>query len=373
MGKVALTFSLLTLLVLTARLLLGKVLHNELLEWSENDALKLLNFVAVALTVLLVGVPEGMPLAATLILAFVSRKLISERILLKHLSSCETMASVSCICTDKTGTLTTKNMVVDRLFICNEVKSSSKDAANFLKLDEYKGVLEILLQSIFLNSCSEVVQEKDGTKAVFGCPTESALLKFALPLGGHYDALRQQFEILEERPFNSSSKRRSILVACPAGGIRAFCTGAAEIIVQKCTKILCSNGESVNFSKEWKESVLKIINAFSCGPLRTLCLAFKDVRDSSGLDNIYDYTLIAVVGISDPVRPEVKNAVQSCLAAGITVRMVTGDNIDTAKAIAKECGILTDDGLAIEAPYFRAVCLKEFEELVPKIQVYISL
>ncbi|XP_057487667.1 calcium-transporting ATPase 4, plasma membrane-type-like isoform X2 [Actinidia eriantha] len=369
MGKIALAFSLLTFIVLTARFLAEKALHNELLEWSTTDALKLLNSVAIAVTVLVVGIPEGMPLAVTLILAFAARKLMNEKALLKQLSSCETMASVSSICTDKTGTLTTNRMVVDRMLICDEVLLN-KDAPDFLKSAKYESVLDILLHSIFLNSGSEVVQGKDGTNTVLGTPTGSALLEFALRLGGHYDDICQRYEILEVWPFNSSTKRRSVHVALPEGGSRVFCTGAAEIILRDCTKIICSNGDCVHLSMEQNRKVLDIINVFCCGALRTLCLAFKDLDNSNDcrvLDG--DYTLMAVIGISDPVRPEVKSAVQTCLAAGITVRMVTGDNINTAKAIAKECGILTDDGLAIEAPDLRAILLEQFQELMPKIQV----
>ncbi|GFY84749.1 autoinhibited Ca(2+)-ATPase, isoform 4 [Actinidia rufa] len=270
-----------------------KALHNELLEWSTTDALKLLNSVAIAVTVLVVGIPE-----------------VSAQI--------------------KTGTLTTNRMVVDRLLICDEVLLN-KDAPDFLKSAKYESVLDLLLHSIFLNSGSEVVQGKDGTNTVLGTPTESALLEFALRLGGHYGDICQRYEILEVWPFNSSTKRRSVHVALPEGGSRVFCTGAAEIILRDCTKIICSNGDCVHLSMEQKRKDL------------------DDSNDCRVLDG--DYTLTAVVGISDPVRPEVKSAVQTCLAAGITVCMVTGDNINTAKAIAKECGILTDDGLAIEAPF----------------------
>ncbi|KAL7194448.1 hypothetical protein ACSBR1_034797 [Camellia fascicularis] len=371
-GKICLTVSILTFLVLTARLMVGKALCNEFLEWSRSDALKLLIYIAVAVTVLMVGVPQGVPLAVTLSLAFSARKLMNERVFLKHLSPCETMASVSSICTDKTGTLTTNRMVVDRLFICSEV-ISSKDAVNFLKSAKHKGVLDILLQSIYLNCGSEVPeieQGKGGKNTFFGSPTELALLEFAFLFGGHFIGKCQHFKILQEMNFNSFIKKRSVHVACPEGGIRAFCTGAAEIILNGCNKIVCSNGESVHFSEEQKENILDIIKRFCCGALRTLCLAFKDINDSS--DCIVpddDYTLIAIVGISDPLRLEVKNVVQTCLAAGITVCMVTGDNINTANAVAKECGILTDYGLAIEGPDFRSKSPEELEELIPNFQV----
>jgi Ca2+-transporting ATPase len=127
----------------------------------------------------------------------------------------------------------------------------------------------------------------------------------------------------------------------------------------------------VPLSENQRQNITDVINGFACEALRTLCFAFKDIEKTSDADSIPDnnYTLIAVVGIKDPVRPGVKEAVKTCLAAGITVRMVTGDNINTAKAIAKECGILTDTGLAIEGPDFRTKSPQELEEIIPKLQV----
>ncbi|KAJ0566819.1 putative P-type Ca(2+) transporter [Helianthus annuus] len=131
-------------------------------------------------------------------------------------------------------------------------------------------------------------------------------------------------------------------------------------------------GETVPLSKEQTEVITDVIEEFAKDALRTLCLAYMDVE--GGFDNGNNipesgYTLIAVFGIKDPLRPGVKEAVEICLAAGITVRMVTGDNINTAKAIAKECGILTDGGLAIEGPEFRTKTADELNEIAPKLQV----
>ncbi|PSS33563.1 Calcium-transporting ATPase [Actinidia chinensis var. chinensis] len=248
-----------------------------------------------------------------------------------------------------------------RLFVCDEV-IMKKDAADFLKSAKCKGVSDILLHSVFLNC--DVTQRKDGMKTVSDCPTESALLGFAQILGGHYDDILHKFKVLRKMPFDSFRKRREVCVACPEVGVRMFCIGAAEVILRECTKIVCNNGESVHFSKDHKEKVQDINNQFCCGALRTLCLAFRD-----GDDSCDDYTLIAILGISNPVRPKVKSVVQAYLAAGISVRMVTGDNINTAKAIARECGILSDDGLAIEASDLRSIGLKRLKEIIPKIQV----
>ncbi|XP_043725076.1 calcium-transporting ATPase 4, plasma membrane-type-like [Telopea speciosissima] len=370
-GKIGLAFAVLTFLVLTARFLVEKGLNNDLTKWSSSDALKLLDFFATAVTIIVVAVPEGLPLAVTLSLAFAMKKLMDDRALVRHLSACETMGSASCICTDKTGTLTTNHMVVDKIWMGDETKViKGNDSIDAVKSALSEGVVQILLQAIFQNTSSEVVRGKDGKNHILGTPTESALLEFGLLMGGDFDAQRGESKIVKVEPFNSVKKKMSVLVALSTGGFRLFCKGASEIILGMCDKIVDNKGEAVPLSEERIISVMGIINGFACEALRTLCLAYKDTDESLNGDLPADgYTLIVVVGIKDPVRPGVREAVQTCLAAGITVRMVTGDNINTAKAIAKECGILTDDGLAIEGPDFRSKSPEEMKKLIPRIQV----
>ncbi|KAK1552223.1 hypothetical protein Q3G72_012714 [Acer saccharum] len=271
------------------------------------------------------------------------------------------------------GTLTTNHMVVDKIWVCNETKTiKSTDNKDVLKSAIPEAGFNTLLQSIFQNTGSEVVKGKDGKTNILGTPTETALLEFGLLLGGDFKVDRQESAIVKVEPFNSVKKKMSVLVSLPnKGGFRAFCKGASEIILEMCDKIVNAKGEAVTLSKEQRKITTDVINSFACEALRTLCLAYRDIDSKSNADSIPDdkYTLIAVVGIKDPVRPGVKEAVQTCLAAGITVRMVTGDNINTAKAIAKECGILTDDGLAIEGTDFRSKSPQEMKELIPKLQV----
>ncbi|XP_057982051.1 putative calcium-transporting ATPase 11, plasma membrane-type isoform X2 [Malania oleifera] len=370
-GKIGLAFAVLTFLVLTMRFLVEKKSHNALTEWSSSDALKLLNYFAIAVTIIVVAVPEGLPLAVTLSLAFAMKKLMNERALVRRLSACETMGSANCICTDKTGTLTTNHMVVNKIWICRKSNDiNGKKSENVLKSRVTEKALSILLQAIFHNTSSEVVKDKDGKNCILGTPTESALLEFGLLLSGDFDTQHRESMIVNIEPFNSVRKKMSVLVTIPCGGFRAFCKGASEIVLRMCDKVIEKNGESVPLSQEDARNVADVIDGFASEALRTLCLAFKDIDDTSS-DSIPGdgYTLIAVVGIKDPVRPGVGDAVRNCLAAGITVRMVTGDNINTAKAIAKECGILTVDGLAIEGPEFRSKTREEMKELIPKIQV----
>ncbi|CAN1813830.1 Calcium-transporting ATPase 4, plasma membrane-type [Linum perenne] len=367
-GKIGLVFAMMTFLVLLGRYLLQKAENGKLTEWSMNDALQLLNFFAIAVTIIVVAVPEGLPLAVTLSLAFAMKKLMNDKALVRHLSACETMGSASCICTDKTGTLTTNHMVVNKVWICGETKPVSKGMV------VAEPVFEMLLQAIFQNTGSEVVKGKDGKTNVLGTPTDAAILEFGMLLGGDFKVHRRESEIVKIEPFNSVKKKMLCLITLPdRKGFRAFCKGASEIVLKVCDKVVMGpDGKAVPMSDQERRKIVSVIDRFASEALRTLCLAYKDLGKAiSKGSNIPEdgYTLIAIVGIKDPVRPGVKEAVKTCLAAGIKVRMVTGDNINTAKAIARECGILTDDGLAIEGSDFRDKSAQELEDIIPRLQV----
>ncbi|XVE75572.1 hypothetical protein DITRI_Ditri12bG0104400 [Diplodiscus trichospermus] len=371
-GKIGLSFAVLTFMVLTLRFVIEKALKNEFTHWSSTDAMTLLNYFAISVTIIVVAVPEGLPLAVTLSLAFAMKQLMEERALVRHLSACETMGSASCICTDKTGTLTTNHMVVDKIWTCEKIKDVSGDESkNLDDMEISERIFSTLLRTIFLNSSAEVVKDEKGNNALLGTPTETALLEFGLLLGGDPDVQRRQIQVLKVEPFNSDRKKMSVLVAFPEGGVQAFCKGAPEILLRMCDKFVDCSGELVLLSEERVRNITDVINGFASEALRTLCLAVKDVDETFPENSIPEsgYTLLAVVGIKDPVRPGVKEAVQTCLAAGITVRMVTGDNINTAKAIAKECGILTADENAIEGPEFSSKSLDEMKGIIPNIQV----
>ncbi|MCI12703.1 calcium-transporting ATPase plasma membrane-type-like, partial [Trifolium medium] len=162
-GKIGLGFAIVTFLVLTIRFLVEKVLHGEISNWSSNDATKLLDFFAIAVTIIVVAVPEGLPLAVTLSLAFAMKKLMNDMALVRHLSACETMGSASCICTDKTGTLTTNHMVVNKIWICEKTTQlKGNESADELKTNINEGVISILSQAIFQNTSAEVVKDKNG-------------------------------------------------------------------------------------------------------------------------------------------------------------------------------------------------------------------
>ncbi|WVZ99072.1 hypothetical protein U9M48_044422 [Paspalum notatum var. saurae] len=371
-GQIGLVFAILTFIVLLVRFLVDKGMHVGLLNWSANDALTIVNYFAIAVTIIVVAVPEGLPLAVTLSLAFAMQKLMNDKALVRHLAACETMGSASCICTDKTGTLTTNHMIVNKVWISDvSVSVSSGTNMNELKSATSESAVEVLIQGIFVNTGSEIVKGDDGKKTILGTPTEAALLEFGLSLQGDLYSEYNKLARIKVEPFNSVKKKMSVLIQLPNGDLRAFCKGASEIILGLCDTFLDTEGNITPLSEMQKQNVLNIINSFASEALRTLCIAFKDLNEIPDDQTIpeYGYTLIALFGIKDPVRPGVRDAVMTCMAAGIKVRMVTGDNINTAKAIAKECGILTEDGIAIEGRELHDKSTDELAELLPKIQV----
>ncbi|XP_054824199.1 calcium-transporting ATPase 2, plasma membrane-type-like [Prosopis cineraria] len=372
-GKIGLFFAVVTFAVLVQGLLTRKFQEGSLLTWSGDDALRTLEFFAVAVTIVVVAVPEGLPLAVTLSLAFAMKKMMNDKALVRNLAACETMGSATTICSDKTGTLTTNRMTVVKTCIFMTRKEVSNDASSTLPSDLPDYAMKLLLQSIFLNTGGDVVVNEHGKREVLGTPTDTAILELGLSLGGDFEAERNACKLVKVEPFNSVKKRMGVVVELPeGGGFRAHTKGASEIILAACDKVINSKGEAVPLDEESRNHLKVTINQFASEALRTLCIAYMDLENGFSAEDpipVSGYTCIGVVGIKDPVRPDVKESVAVCRSAGITVRMVTGDNIDTAKAIARECGILTDDGIAIEGPEFREKSQEELLKLIPKIQV----
>ncbi|XP_072986547.1 calcium-transporting ATPase 10, plasma membrane-type-like [Typha latifolia] len=372
-GRIGLFFAVVTFAVLAQGLISRKFHQDFLLNWSGDDALELLEYFAIAVTIVVVAVPEGLPLAVTLSLAFAMKKMMNDKALVRHLAACETMGSATSICSDKTGTLTTNHMTVVKACICRNIEevSSPEKAINFCSQTPDVAV-KTLLQSIFNNTGGEVVMNRDGKLEILGTPTETALLEFGLSLGGEFQAKRQETKIVKVEPFNSVKKRMGVVLQLPEGGYRAHSKGASEIVLAACDKFIDSTGTVVSLDEAAVNHLASTIESFASEALRTLCLAYKDIGNEFSVEQkmpVEGYTCIGIVGIKDPVRPGVNESVAICRSAGITVRMVTGDNINTAKAIARECGILTDGGLAIEGPEFREKSLEELIELIPRIQV----
>nr|XP_048286737.1 plasma membrane calcium-transporting ATPase 4 isoform X4 [Myodes glareolus] len=344
-------------------------------------------FFIIGVTVLVVAVPEGLPLAVTISLAYSVKKMMKDNNLVRHLDACETMGNATAICSDKTGTLTMNRMTVVQAYIGNTHyrQIPSPDVLP-------PKVLDLLVNGISINSAytSKILppEKEGGLPRQVGNKTECALLGFVTDLKQDYQAVRN--EVPEEKlfkvyTFNSVRKSMSTVIRKPEGGFRMYSKGASEIMLRKCNRILDKGGETIPFrSKDRDDMVNNVIEPMASEGLRTICIAYRDFDDTeSSWDNeneiLIELTCIAVVGIEDPVRPEVPDAISKCRRAGITVRMVTGDNVNTARAIATKCGILTpgDDFLCLEGKEFNRLIRNEkgeveqekLDKIWPKLRV----
>ncbi|XP_070299534.1 plasma membrane calcium-transporting ATPase 2 isoform X5 [Salvelinus sp. IW2-2015] len=326
-------------------------------------------FFIIGVTVLVVAVPEGLPLAVTISLAYSVKKMMKDNNLVRHLDACETMGNATTICSDKTGTLTMNRMTVVQAYL-GDTHYKKVPEPDVIK----PSTLEVLVNSIAINSAytTKILspEKEGGLPRHVGNKTECSLLGFVLELKRDYQPIRD--EIPEENlykvyTFNSSRKSMStVLKNTDGSGFRMYSKGASEIVLRKCSHILNTNGEPRIFKpKDRDEMVKNVIEPMACDGLRTICVAYRDFPAEAGEPNwdneadiLDELTCICVVGIEDPVRHEVPDAILKCQKAGITVRMVTGDNINTARAIATKCGILLpgEDFLCLEG--------KEFNQLI---------
>jgi Ca2+-transporting ATPase len=377
-----------------------------------------LDILIVAITVIVVAVPEGLPLAVTLALAFATTRMLKDNNLVRLLRSCETMGNATTICSDKTGTLTQNKMTVVAgslgtalRFGDHKLKASSHDSApiddgtkgknsespvegpNDVSASEFaatisKDVKELLEQSIVQNTTA-FEGDAGGPDAFIGSKTETALLGFARDhLGmGNLAEERSNANIVQVVPFDSAIKCSGAVAKLSDGQYRMYVKGASEILLGKCDNIVMDASKELiagPMTGDNHEALEHVITAYASRSLRTIGLVYRDFeswppRESKVseddpsqavfTDVFKKMTFLAVVGIQDPLRDSVKEAVKDCQHAGVYVRMVTGDNVLTAKAIAEDCGILVPGGVVMEGPTFRKLSKKDMDAVIPKLCV----
>ena len=322
----------------------------------------------IAVTIVVVAVPEGLPLAVTLSLAYSTKQMMNDNNLIRVLEACETMGNATNICSDKTGTLTQNRMTVVDAWVAGEALGASISPK----------VAALVAEGISVNSTAVLVKDGSDGVSVLGNKTEGALLLYLRDhLHVNYAEARSKgFDMSRgDRlfSFSSSRKRMSVLVLASAEEGRLYTKGAAEIILECCDKYLTRDGQELPLDKLKKQEILEWIAANAQRANRCLAIGHRAVplKDFGASPEALETNLVldAVFGIKDPLRPDVTAAVRTCQRAGVFVRMITGDNIETAKAIAKECGILTEDGVALEGPAFRAMTPSALDEVLPRLQV----
>ncbi|KAL1898357.1 plasma membrane calcium [Ceratocystis pirilliformis] len=350
-----------------------------------------LDIFIVVVTIIVVAVPEGLPLAVTLALAFATTRMLKDNNLVRHLKACEVMGNATAICSDKTGTLTQNKMQVVAATIGTSSRFGKDDNSEILPQTFASSLSEpvkkLLVDSFALNSTA-FEGEVEGKPGFIGSKTETALLILGRDYFGMGDVAqeRDNAKVLQIIPFDSGRKCMGAIVQTPSGGARLLIKGASEIVLGQCTQLLRNPTSDLSLqpmTSAINKEFMAVIDGYANRSLRTIGIAYRDFASwpAEGLrrneddndirfdDLFQQMTFLGVVGIQDPLRPGVPEAVALCQKAGVTVRMVTGDNRITAAAIARECGILEGEGLVLEGPEFRNMSKEKQNEIIPRLRV----
>lgn len=363
------------------------------------NAASFLNFFLIAITLIAVAIPEGLPLAVTISLAFSMSAMMKDNCMVRVLASCETMGAATAICSDKTGTLTTNMMTVvqgcivgcefiingyalvarhDKVELCskegdgNNVKLSPPESVRTDLLDKFSYALSV--------NCTAREVEQDGILKWVGNKTEHGLLKWVKGVGRDYAQMKNSIahEDIRQYPFSSEKKRMTTLVRDRSKDnvVTAYTKGASEAILEGADSWMDASGLVQQMTEQKRREFEDIILNMANEGNRTIGVAFAPCEFDQFPAEEPDFrsTFLGILGIQDPVRSNVPQAVLDAESAGLVVRMVTGDNINTAMAIGKKCNIFRDNGfdIALTGPEFRAMEKDNREELIkilPRIRV----
>lgn len=321
-GKVGFTIAILTFVIFTGKDLYAYFTANTVETWEQwlEVAQIVLKYFMMAVTLIVVAVPEGLPMSVTLSLALNMRRMLKTNNLVRKMHACETMGAITVICTDKTGTLTQNLM---------QVHEAQVDESN----------PELVAESIAVNSTAFLEEKAEGEKpSGVGNPTEVALLLWLNGKGANYISLRENAHTVNQLTFSTERKYMATLVDSPVMNKRVlYIKGAPEIVMSKCS---LSNDKI----KAYNEQLL----AYQNKAMRTLGLAYRIIpegkpEDCAELVAEGGMTFLGIFAISDPIRPDVPDAVKKCQSAGISVKIVTGDTPGTATEIARQIGLWTEN------------------------------
>ncbi|CAG8670081.1 16295_t:CDS:10 [Acaulospora morrowiae] len=356
-------------------------------EFPDGEAIltSLVSIVIQAITIVVVAVPEGLPMAVTLALAYATTQMLKDNNLVRVLSACETMGNATAVCSDKTGTLTQNKMTVVEGVIGRKTFGDENEIPRW-KNEVAPSTYDITVQGIVINSSAFEGKDDNGNPCFVGSKTECALLGFVSSFGVDYRELRSHIKPVKIYPFSSERKTMTSVIKLATSGsshgkapanaeYRVHVKGASEIVLGSCSHYVDSDGKVQKLDENSKRDFEIVITQFAGKALRTICLAYRDVtanelehfnEENAPLEKL---VCLGIVGIQDPLRPGVVESVNEFRKAGVMVRMITGDNLLTASAIAKNAGILTKGGVAMTGTEFRNKTKEEQSEIVPWLQV----
>lgn len=319
----------------------------------------------VCVALIVAAVPEGLPTLVNMTLAVTMSKMVKINALVTKKEACETIGSVSVICSDKTGTLTQNRMTVEVVYNDGKYAQDNSCSSNGYFAD-----------NCILNSTAHI-EEIDGNYKYIGSATECALLLYNKDKD--YRKIRSTSEIIQQKPFNSELKRMTTIIRSN-GDYVLLCKGAPEVVLNRCSYIQMENA-IVELTSEIKDEILNEIQKLQVKSMRALGFAYKKVEESiieaasesltgstsEEIDNELIFT--GFVGIRDPLREDVKESVKTANKAHVEVKMLTGDNIVTAKAIGHELGLLDNNMRAVESSFIDTLSDEELQEEIKKISI----
>ena len=331
------------------------------------------------------AVPEGLPAVVTIALAIGVRKMAKRQALIRRLPSVETLGCASVICTDKTGTLTKNEMTVRKIWVnCDRIEVSGvgyvpqgsfelhpaetgrKGQALLIKeCPELRQLLEI---GALCNSANLTQTEKEWH--ITGDPTEGALIVAAEKAGIKKRELEDAHPLLGEIPFDSERKRMSMLRKTPHGDL-LFVKGAPDLILDRCQTVLFRQKKEP-LTPDMRQEILAAQHDFALLALRVLAMAYKEIEPNQKIDESMEehLTFVGLAAMMDPPRAEVKQAIQTCMKAGILPVMITGDHKETAEAVAQELGLMVEGALALSGMELESMSDEELKKKLRKIRIY---
>jgi Ca2+-transporting ATPase len=320
------------------------------------------SFFIIAVTIVVVAVPEGLPMAVNVSLALSMQKIAKDNNLVRKLAATETIGSANVILSDKTGTLTENKMTVSQIYLAGRRYMS--DQANSLASHPQYHLLEL---SAAANSTAHLI-EKDGRQVPDGNSTEGALLSWISNQGSDYRLLREQITPLKRVPFDSESKRMTSVIK-DDGRILVLVKGAPERVIPLCSTVL--HDGAVTTIDLHDSAIETELQHKTSQAMRTLALAYKQLPgpDFRPDDLTGDLTLLALIGISDPMRQDVPEAIRIARRAGIEVKMVTGDNVETATVLGQRLGLIEHDSVIMTGDQFRKLEDSDVTNVLPRLRI----
>ncbi|WEY96160.1 calcium-translocating P-type ATPase, SERCA-type [Bacillus subtilis] len=326
------------------------------------------------------AIPEGLPAIVTVALSLGVQRMIKQKSIVRKLPAVETLGCASIICSDKTGTMTQNKMTVTHVWSGGktwrvagagyEPKGSFTLNEKEINVNEHKPLQQMLLFGALCNNSN--IEKRDGEYVLDGDPTEGALLTAARKGGFSKEFVESNYRVIEEFPFDSARKMMTVIVEDQDRKRYIITKGAPDVLMQRSSRIYY-DGSAALFSNERKAETEAVLRHLASQALRTIAVAYRPIKagETPSMEQAEkDLTMLGLSGIIDPPRPEVRQAIKECREAGIKTVMITGDHVETAKAIAKDLRLLPKSGKIMDGKMLNELSQEELSHVVEDVYVF---